>query len=73
MATNIHLDQFSPLGRSYLHCIELPHQVRKILLDLASGEPLALAEELPFLDNPINMGPLLASALDMCVHYLISG
>jgi hypothetical protein len=31
-----------PLGRNGLHCVEFPHQVRKILLDLASGEPLSL-------------------------------
>jgi hypothetical protein len=47
--------------------------VRKILLDLASGETLALVEEFPCLDNPIKLDPLLVSALDLCVHYLISG
>ena len=47
--------------------------MRKLLLDLAPGEPLALVEELPCLDNPIKLDPLLESALDLCVHYLISG
>jgi hypothetical protein len=60
-----------PLGRNGLHCIEFPHQVRKLLLDLALGEPLALVYELPCLDNPIKLDLLLASALDLCVHYLI--
>jgi hypothetical protein len=40
---------------------------------LAPGEPLALVEEFPCLDNAINLNPLLASALDLCVHYLING
>jgi hypothetical protein len=41
--------------------------------NLALGEPLALVQELPCLDNLIKLDPLLVSALDMCVHYLISG
>jgi hypothetical protein len=42
-------------------------------LNLASGKPLALVQELPCLDNLIKLDPLLASTLDPCVHYLISG
>jgi hypothetical protein len=37
------------------------------------GEPLSLVEELPYLDNPIKLDPLLAISLDLCVHYLING
>jgi hypothetical protein len=62
-----------PLGRNDLHCVEFPYQVRKLLLDLAPGEPLALVEELLCLDNSIKLDPLLVSALDLCFHYLISG
>jgi hypothetical protein len=47
--------------------------VGKFLLNLASGEPLSLVQEFPCLDNPIKLDPLLVSALDLCVHYLISG
>ena len=62
-----------PLGRNGLHCIEFLHQMRKFLLNLAPGERLALVQELPGFDNSINMDPLLASSLDLCVHCLISG
>jgi hypothetical protein len=44
----------------------------KFLLNLAPGEPLALVQELPYLDNPIKLDLLMASALDLCVHYMIS-
>jgi hypothetical protein len=47
--------------------------VRKFLLNLSMGEPFSLLQELPCLDNPIKLDPLLASALDLCVHYLING
>jgi hypothetical protein len=47
--------------------------VRKFLLNLDLGEPLALVQELPCLDNSIKLDLMLASALDLCVHYLISG
>ena len=30
------------LGINGLHCVEVPHQMRKFLLNLAPGEPLAL-------------------------------
>jgi hypothetical protein len=62
-----------PLGRNGLHCIEFPHQMRKFLLNLASGEPLALVQELPCFDNTIKLKLLLVSSLDLCVHDLISG
>jgi hypothetical protein len=62
-----------PLGSNGLHCVDFPHQVRKLLLDLALGEPLALVDEFPYLDNPIKLDPLLVSALDLCVQDLIGG
>jgi hypothetical protein len=43
------------------------------MLNLAPIEPLSLVEEIPCLDNLIKIDPLLASALDLCFHYLISG
>jgi len=62
-----------PKGSNDIHCFEFFHQVRKLLLNLAPGEPLSLVEELSYLDNPIKLDPLLMSALDLCVHYMISG
>jgi hypothetical protein len=47
--------------------------MRKFLLNLASGEPLALVQELPCFDNSIKLDHLLLSALDLCVHNLITG
>jgi hypothetical protein len=47
--------------------------VRKLLLNLALGETLSSVEEIIYLHNPIKMDPLLASNLDLCVHYLING
>ena len=47
--------------------------MRKFLLNLAPGEPLALVEELPCFDDSIKLDPLLSSALDLCVHNLIIG
>jgi hypothetical protein len=35
--------------------------MRKFLLNLAPGEPLALVQEFPCFDNSIKMDPLLAS------------
>jgi hypothetical protein len=61
------------LGRNGLHCVEFPHQMRKFRLNLASGEPLALVQELPCFDDSIKMDPFLSSALDLCVHNLIIG
>ena len=42
--------------------------MRKFLLNLAPGEPLALVQELPCFDDSIKLDPLLLSALDLCVH-----
>jgi hypothetical protein len=47
--------------------------MKKFLLNLAPGEPLALVQELPSFDNSIKMDPLLSSALDLCVHNIIIG
>jgi hypothetical protein len=59
------------LGRIFLHCVEVPHLMRKFLLNLALGEPLALVQELPYFDDSIKLDPLLSSALDLCVQNLI--
>jgi hypothetical protein len=61
------------LGRNGLHFIEFPHHMRKFLLNLASGEPLALVQELPCFDDLIKLDPLLLSSLDLCVHNMITG
>jgi hypothetical protein len=61
------------LGSNGLHFVDFPHQMRKFLLNLAPGEPLALVLELPCFDDSIKMDPLLSSALDLCVHNLIVG
>jgi hypothetical protein len=47
--------------------------MRKFLLNLAPGEPLALVQELPFFDDSIKLDPFLLSALDPCVHNMIIG
>jgi hypothetical protein len=47
--------------------------MRKFLLNLAPGEPLALVQELPCFDDSIKLDPLLSSALDLCVHNMIIG
>ena len=44
----------------------------KFLLNLALSEPLALVHELSCFDNSIKLDPLLASALDLCVHDMIN-
>jgi hypothetical protein len=59
------------LGSNGLHCIEVPHQMRKCLLNLAPGEPLFLVQEFPCFDDSIKLDPLLLSSLDMCVHNMI--
>jgi hypothetical protein len=61
------------LGINGLHFIEVPHQMRIFLLNLALGEPLALVHELPYFDDSIKLDPLLSSALDLSVHNLIIG
>jgi hypothetical protein len=60
------------LGSNGLHCIYFPHQMRKFLLNLAPGEPLALVQKLPCFDDLIKLDHLLSSALDLCVHNLIT-
>jgi hypothetical protein len=47
--------------------------MRKFLLNLAPGEPLALVQELLYFNNSIKMDPLLTSALDLFVHNIING
>ena len=37
------------LGINGIDCVEFPHQMRKFLLNLASGEPLALVQSYPAL------------------------
>jgi hypothetical protein len=54
-----------------IHCTEVPHQMRKFLLNLAPGEPLALVQELPCFDDSIKLDPLLSSSLDLSVHNII--
>jgi hypothetical protein len=61
------------LGRNGLQCVEVPHQMRKFLLNLALGEPLALVQELSCFDDSIKMDPLLSSALDLSIQNLIIG
>jgi hypothetical protein len=62
------------LGINGLHCIEVPHNMRKKnLLNLALGEPLSLVQELPLFDDSIKMDPLLLHALDLCVNNIIIG
>ena len=52
-----------PLGSNGPHCVELPHEMRKLLLNLFPGEPLALLKELAYFDNSIQLDILLASVL----------
>ena len=47
--------------------------MRKILLNLALGEPLALVQELPYFDDSIKLDPLFSSALGLSVHNMIIG
>ena len=61
-----------PLGSNGPHCVELLHEMRKLLLNLFPGEPLALLKELACFDNSIQLDILLASVLDLCVHDPIS-
>ena len=61
------------LGGNGLHCIEVSHHMRKFLLNLAPGEPLALVQETPCFDDSIKMDNLLSSTLDLCVHNMIIG
>ena len=45
--------------------------MRKFLLNLAPGEPLALVQELPCFNDSIKLDPLLSSSLD-CVSTILS-
>ena len=47
--------------------------MRKILLNLVPGEPLALVQELASFDNPIQLDLLSASVLDLHVHDIVCG
>ena len=42
-----------PLGSNGPHCVECLHEMRKLLLNLVPGEPLALVKELASFDNSI--------------------
>jgi hypothetical protein len=68
VATNIHLDQSSPLGSNGLHCVKFPHHMGKLLLNLAPGEPLSLVKKLPYFDNPVELYVLLVGAFHLCIH-----
>jgi hypothetical protein len=46
--------------------------MRKFLLNLAPGEPLALVQEMPCFDDLIKIDHLLSSAVDFFVHNLIA-
>jgi hypothetical protein len=61
------------LGSNGLHCVEVTHQMRKFLLNLALSEPLALVQELPYFDESIKLDPLFSSALDLSIHNIIIG
>ena len=47
--------------------------MRKLLLNLVPGEPLALVQELASFDNPIQLDLLSASVLDLHVHDTVCG
>jgi hypothetical protein len=61
------------LGINGIHCIEVPHQMRNFLLNLAPGDPFALVQEFPFFDDSIKMDPWLLSALDLSLQNMIIG
>jgi hypothetical protein len=61
------------LGSNGLHFVEVPHQMRKFLLNLAPGEPLSLVMEMPQFDDSIKLDPFLSSALDLSIHNMIIG
>jgi hypothetical protein len=60
-----------PLGRNGIHCIEFPHHMGNLLLNLSPGEPLSLVQELPCFENSIKLDPLLVSALDIFFDNMI--
>ena len=47
--------------------------MRKLLLNLVPGEPLALVQELVSVDNPIQLDLLSVSVLDLYVHDTVCG
>jgi hypothetical protein len=47
--------------------------MRKFLLNLALGEPLALVQDITCFDNLIKLDPMMASSIDLYVHNFISG
>ena len=47
--------------------------MRELLLNLVSGEPLSLVQELASFDNLIQLDLLLASVFDLHVHDTIYG
>ena len=47
--------------------------MRKLLLNLVPGEPLALVQDLASFDNPKQLDLLLVSVLDLHVHDIICG
>ena len=53
--------------------MEFLHEIRKLLLNLVPGEPLALVQELASFDNPIQLDLLSASVLDLHVHDTVYG
>jgi hypothetical protein len=55
------------LGINCIHCVEAPHQMRKFLLKLAPGEPLALVQEMPYFDDSIKLDPLLPMLSDKSI------
>jgi hypothetical protein len=63
----------SSIGSNGIHCVEVPHKMRKFLLNFSPGDSLALVQELPCFDNSVKMDPLLSSALVLYVHNIIIG
>jgi hypothetical protein len=47
--------------------------MKKFVLNLASGESLALVQELSCFDDLIKLDPLLSSSIDMCFDNMITG
>ena len=58
--------------RSFLPPYEEENEMRKLLLNLVSGEPLSLVKELACFENLIYLDLLLAGVLDLFVHNPIS-
>ena len=56
------------LGGNGIHCVEFPHQMRKLLLNLTLGEPLAVVEQLPCFNNLKELDLLLLGVLNLSIH-----